>query len=52
LTLHEKFHAMDMPKASTLETKKKYSTIEHESFSFETPLVSRSLLESLGVHCA
>jgi hypothetical protein len=52
LTLHEKFHAMDMPKASTLETKKKYSTIERESFSFETPLVSRSLLESLGVHCA
>ena len=39
---------MDMLKAPTLETTEKDSTIEHESFSFETPHVSRSLLESLG----
>jgi hypothetical protein len=37
---------MDMPIAPTLETKEKDSTIEHESFSFETSHVSRSLLES------
>jgi hypothetical protein len=45
LTLHERFHAMDMPKAPTLETKG--STIEHESSSVETPHVSYSLLKSL-----
>jgi hypothetical protein len=39
---------MDMPIAPTLETKEKDSTIEHASFSFETPHVSRSLLESPG----
>jgi uncharacterized protein (UPF0262 family) len=37
---------MDMPKAPTLETKKKDSTFEHESFSLETPRISCSLLES------
>ena len=40
---------MDMLKAPTLETKKKDSTIEHESFSFETPHVSCSHLESLEI---
>ena len=34
------------PKAPTLETLEKVFTIEHESFSFETPHVSCSLLES------
>jgi hypothetical protein len=29
---------MDMPIAPTLETKEKDSTIENESFSFETPM--------------
>jgi hypothetical protein len=38
---------MDIPAASTLETKEINSTDEHESFSFETPHVSCSLLESL-----
>jgi hypothetical protein len=38
---------MDNPAASTLETKDTNSTGEHESFSFETPHVSCSLLESL-----
>jgi hypothetical protein len=38
---------MDNPAASTLETKDTNSIGEHESFSFETPHVSCSLLESL-----
>jgi hypothetical protein len=38
LIIHERFCAMDMPIAPTLETKEKDSTIEHESFSFETPM--------------
>jgi len=38
---------MDIPSASTLETKEMNSTDEHESFSFETPHVSCSLLKSL-----
>ena len=38
---------MDILEAPTQETKEKDSTIEHESFSFETPHVSSSLLESL-----
>ena len=40
---------MNMLKAPTLETKKKDSTIEHESFSFDTPLISCSHLESLEI---
>ena len=40
---------MDIRLASTLETKEMNSTDEHESFSFETPHVSCSLLESPGV---
>ena len=47
LILHERFCAMDMPKAPTMETEKD-STIEHESFSFKTTHVSHSFLESLG----
>ena len=47
LILHKKIYAMDNPSAPTLETKKKDSTVEHESFSFETPHVSCSFLESL-----
>ena len=39
--------AMDNLGAPTLELKKNDSTNEHESFSFETPHVSCSLLESL-----
>jgi hypothetical protein len=42
----EKFCAIDNPLAPTLETKKD-STVEHESFSFETSHISCSLLESL-----
>jgi hypothetical protein len=38
---------MDIPAASTLETNEINSIDEHESFSFETPHVSCSLLESL-----
>ena len=38
---------MDIPTASTLETKEMNSTDERESFSFDTPHVSCSLLESL-----
>ena len=38
---------MDIPVASTLETKEMNSIDEHESLSFETPHVSCSLLESL-----
>ena len=38
---------MDIPVASTLETKEMNSIDEHESFSFETPHVSCSLLKSL-----
>ena len=38
---------MDIPSASTLETKEMNSIDEHESFSFETPHVSCSLLKSL-----
>jgi len=38
---------MDIRLASTLETKEMNSTDEHESFSFETPHVSCSLLETL-----
>jgi hypothetical protein len=34
------------PKAPTLETLEKVFTIEHESFSFETPHVSCPLLKS------
>jgi hypothetical protein len=40
---------MDMLKAPTLETEEKDSTIEHESFSFETPHISCSRLESLEI---
>jgi hypothetical protein len=36
---------MDMPKAPTLETQENDFTIKHESFSFETPHFSCSLLE-------
>jgi hypothetical protein len=43
----ENFCAMDNPLAPTLETEKKDSAVEHKSFSFETPHVSCSLLESL-----
>ena len=39
--------AMDNPATSTLETKDTNSTGEHKSFSFETPHVPCSLLESL-----
>jgi hypothetical protein len=46
LILHERFCAMDMPKAPTLETEQKDSTIKYESFSFKTPHVSCSRLES------
>jgi hypothetical protein len=35
------------PKAPTLETAEKVFVIEHESFSFETPYISCSLLKSL-----
>jgi hypothetical protein len=45
LILHKKICAMDNPSAPTLETKKD-SAIEHEGFSFETPHISCSLLES------
>ena len=38
---------MDIPSASTLETKEMNSINEHESLSFETPHVSCSLLQSL-----
>ena len=38
---------MDIPLESTLETKEMNSTDEQESFAFETPHVSCSLLESL-----
>jgi hypothetical protein len=48
LIVHERFCAMDMPKAPTLKTKQKDSTIEDENFSFKTPHVSRSLFESPG----
>jgi hypothetical protein len=41
----ENFCAMDNPLAPTLETKKD-TTYEHESFTFETPQDSCSLLES------
>ena len=34
------------PKAPTLETVENVFTIEHESFSFETPHISCSLLKS------
>ena len=44
---NKNFCAMDIPSASTLETKEMNSIDEHESFSFETPHVSCSLLESL-----
>jgi len=37
---------MDNPEASTLETKEKDSTDEHETFSFKIPQDSCSLLES------
>jgi hypothetical protein len=43
----ENLYAMDILAASTLETKGKDSTDKHESFSFETPHVSCSLLASL-----
>ena len=43
----ENFYAMDISKAPTLETEENDSTIEHESFCFKTPHVSRSRLESL-----
>jgi len=43
----ENSYAMDISKAPTWETKDKDSSVEHESFSFETPHVSCSLLESL-----
>ena len=39
--------AMDIPVAPTLESKRKDSTYEHESFAFKTPSDSCSLLESL-----
>jgi hypothetical protein len=38
--------AMDIPKAPTLETKKKDFDVEHESFFFETPHASCSRFES------
>jgi hypothetical protein len=47
LILHDRFYAMDMPKAPTLETQEKDFTVKHESLSFETPHFSCSLLESL-----
>ena len=47
LILQENFYAMDIPTASSLETKEMNSTNKHESFSVETPHVSCSLLESL-----
>jgi hypothetical protein len=47
LILHDRFCAMDMPKAPTLELEMNDSTNEHEHFSFEFPNVSCSLLESL-----
>ena len=46
LILHERFCSMDMPKAPTLETKENNSITEHESFSFDTPHISCSHLES------
>jgi hypothetical protein len=42
----QNFHAMDMPKATTLETKQE-STNEHVHFSFETSHVPCSFLRSL-----
>ena len=39
--------AMDIRETPTLESKRRDSTNEHERFSFETPRVSCSLLESL-----
>jgi hypothetical protein len=44
LTLHDRFHAMDMPKAPNLETND--STVKHECFSFATLHFSCSLVES------
>jgi hypothetical protein len=44
---NKNFCAMDIHVASTLETKEINSIDKHESFSFETPHVSCSLLESL-----
>ena len=38
---------MDNLRAPTLELEKNDSTSKHEGFSFETPLISCSLLESL-----
>jgi hypothetical protein len=49
LILHDRFCAMDMPKAPTLETEKNDFTVEHEGFSFETPHVSSSRMESLEI---
>ena len=43
----ENFWAMDKLKAPTLKLEMNNSTNEHESFSFEFPRVSCSLLESL-----
>ena len=43
---NKNFYAMDIPSASTLETSEMNSTDKHESFSFETPPDSCSLLES------
>jgi len=43
---NENFCARDNPLAPTLEIEEKDSTVEHESFSFEIPHVSCSLLES------
>jgi hypothetical protein len=45
LTRHDRFRAMDMPKAPNLETKD--STIKHECFSLVTLHFSCSLVESL-----
>ena len=45
--MKENSYAMDISKAPTLETEENDSTIEHESFCFKTPHVSRSRLESL-----
>jgi hypothetical protein len=51
LILHERFCAMDMLIAPTLEIKEKDSIIEHESFSFETPMFHAHFWSLQGSLC-
>ena len=56
LILHENFCALDNPLAPTLETERRDSIDEHESFTFETLQLSFSILKysefvSLSITC-